>query len=217
MTLTPRLEALPTAQLTLWPQLASVPSRYVLYRGTAIALRLAHRQSVDFDFFAHDPLDHRELESLPFVATGQTIQHGPNERSVLVASDSATVKVSFFGDIKFGRVGEPQRTDDGVLRVASLLDLAGTKIKALIQRIEAKDYRDVIALLDGGLPLTQILGAASSLFGRTFNHVVAQKALCYFEGGDLVTLEDAARSRLVAAAGHDLAVEPLPLFSQRLD
>jgi hypothetical protein len=29
---------------------------FVLYGGTAIALRLGHRSSVDFDFFTADPL-----------------------------------------------------------------------------------------------------------------------------------------------------------------
>ncbi|WP_373321508.1 nucleotidyl transferase AbiEii/AbiGii toxin family protein [Rivihabitans pingtungensis] len=30
---------------------------FVLYGGTAIALRLGHRESVDFDFFSDRPLD----------------------------------------------------------------------------------------------------------------------------------------------------------------
>jgi hypothetical protein len=63
MTFRPRLDALPAPQRALWPELAEVPRRYVLYGGTALALRLAHRPSVDFDFFAHDHLDHHELET----------------------------------------------------------------------------------------------------------------------------------------------------------
>jgi hypothetical protein len=63
MTLSPRLDALPPPQRALWPELAAVPRRYVLYGGTALALRLAHRPSVDFDFFAHDHLDLDRLAS----------------------------------------------------------------------------------------------------------------------------------------------------------
>ncbi|QQO57451.1 MAG: hypothetical protein N838_32975 [Thiohalocapsa sp. PB-PSB1] len=44
------LSILPASQLALWPTLAQVPKRLVLYGGTAIALRLGHRQSVDFGF-----------------------------------------------------------------------------------------------------------------------------------------------------------------------
>jgi Nucleotidyl transferase AbiEii toxin, Type IV TA system len=218
VTFTPRVEALPPAQRALWPELLAVPRRYVLYGGTALALRLAHRPSVDFDFFAHDPLDHRELEqALPFVKQGETVQEGPNERTVLTHRGGASVKVSFFGAITIGRVGEPDTTDDGVVRSASLLDLGGTKVKALLQRVEAKDYRDVLALLDHGLSLADILAAARALFGPSFNPLLAQKALAYFEGGDLASLGDDVRKRLIAEAVRDLYVVPLALRSTRLD
>jgi hypothetical protein len=46
---TPNLGALPAAQRRLWPELTAIPGHFVLYGGTPIALRLGHRQSVDFD------------------------------------------------------------------------------------------------------------------------------------------------------------------------
>jgi hypothetical protein len=218
VTFTPRLDALPPAQRALWPELLAVPRRYVLYGGTALALRLAHRASVDFDFFAHDPLDHRELETtLSFVGEGETLQEGPNERTVLTQRAGASVKVSFFGAITIGRVGEPETTEDRVVRVASPIDLGGTKVKTLLQRVEAKDYRDVAALLDCGIALADILGAARALYGTAFNPLVAQKALAYFEGGDLGTLAEGVRQRLTGEATRDLRVEPLALRSTRLD
>ncbi len=218
MTFSPRLDALPVPQRELWPALATVPRRYVLYGGTALALRLAHRVSVDFDFFAHDPLDHRELETMvPILGEGETVQEGPNERSVLVPRAGASVKVSFFGNLTIGRVGEPETTDDEVVRVASLLDLGGTKVKALLQRVAAKDYLDVAALLDRGLALGHILGAARALYGPSFNPLLAQKTLAYFEGGDLDTLGDAVRRRLIEEATADLPLAALELRSSRLD
>ena len=218
MTFDPRLDALAPAQRALWPELARVPHRYVLYGGTALALRFAHRTSADFDFFAHDRLDHSELERLvPFVATAATLDEGPDTRTILVHRDTGDVKVSFFGGISFGRVGEPEATVDGVLRTASLLDLAGTKVKALLQRVEAKDYRDVAALLEHGIPLEAILGSARALFGMSFNPIIAQKSLCYFQGGDLASLESHVRDQLVAAAGHDLRPDIVDVRSPRLD
>lgn len=177
-----------------------------------------HRLSVDFDFFAHDALDHRELEqALPFLNRADTLQETSNTRTVSVHGYGAPVKVSFFGEITFGRVGEPEATADSILRAASLIDLGGTKIKALLQRVEAKDYLDIVALLDRGVQLASILGAARTLFGPAFNPLVAQKALTYFEGGDLDTLALDARQRLVAEAGHDLDIPALPLAAIRLD
>jgi hypothetical protein len=101
-------------------------------------------------------------------------------------------------------------------------DIAGelpaiANAKALLQRVEAKDYLDILALLDHGIPLATILGAARALFGPPFNPLVAQKALAYFEGGDLASLSPDARQRLVAEAAHDLAIPVLPLASPRLD
>jgi hypothetical protein len=46
----PRLDILPESQRKVWPQLDDVPSHFVLYGGTGIALQLGHRNSEDFDF-----------------------------------------------------------------------------------------------------------------------------------------------------------------------
>ncbi len=208
MTFAPRLDILPAPQRVLWGELHVVPRTHVLYGGTALALRLGHRASVDFDFFSHDPLDHTALEALPFMRGATTLQQQPNTLTVTI-DRGGPVKVSFFGGIGFGRVGDPDATDDSVIVAASILDLAGTKVKALLQRVEAKDYRDIVALLNYGIELPSILGAARTLFGPSFNSLVAQKALCYFEGGDLDTLDEAARARLVTAAAHE--IEPLAI------
>ena len=216
--LVPRLDVLPAPQRALWAQLAGLPRGFVLYGGTALALRLGHRSSIDFDFFAHDPLDHPALErALPWLREGDALQEEPNARTVLVRAGGGGVKVSLFGNVAFGRVGEPELTDDGVLRVASLLDLAGTKVKALLQRVEAKDYLDVAALLDAGVPIEHVLGAARALFGPAFNPLIAQKTLAYFEGGDLASLPAEVKRKLTAHATRDVEVQALPKRSQRLD
>ena len=59
----PRLDVLPAAQRRLWPTLADVPEPFVLYGGTALALWLAHRTSVDFVFFAAEALDADKLSA----------------------------------------------------------------------------------------------------------------------------------------------------------
>jgi hypothetical protein len=54
-TFEPRLDVLPPSQVALWPDLRAVRESFVLYGGTALALRLGHRASVDFDFFSFYP------------------------------------------------------------------------------------------------------------------------------------------------------------------
>ncbi len=49
----PKLEILRPAQRRLWDELKHTPKHFVLYGGTALALRLAHRSSEDFDFFSN--------------------------------------------------------------------------------------------------------------------------------------------------------------------
>jgi Nucleotidyl transferase AbiEii toxin, Type IV TA system len=63
--LDPRIDMLPAAQREIWPQLAPAPDlSFVLDGGTAIALHLGHRVSVDFDFFRSEPLEKHRIESV---------------------------------------------------------------------------------------------------------------------------------------------------------
>lgn len=77
--LTPALDILPASQLSFWKEEKRIPAHFVLYGGTALALRLGHRQSLDFDFFSSAPLDMENLLSvLPFVQGAEILQSGPN-------------------------------------------------------------------------------------------------------------------------------------------
>ena len=59
----PKTKILPEAQREIWPLLAPAPGlSFVLYGGTAVALHLGHRISVDFDFFRTEPLDKKDIE-----------------------------------------------------------------------------------------------------------------------------------------------------------
>ena len=121
----PHMGLLPQPQRGLWPELRSVSALgLVLYGGTAIALRLGHRLSADFDFFTDKPLSKSAIQkALRFIERSVMIQDQPDTFTVLVPDAIATdshIKVSFFGNISFGRIGEPQWTEDGVLQVASL-------------------------------------------------------------------------------------------------
>ena len=217
----PHLEILPEPQLRLWPKLRPITDLgFALYGGTAIALRLGHRTSVDFDFFTERALDRASLaDSLPLLRTAQVLQESPDTLTVLASSEAADqrpVKLSFFGSIHFGRVGEPQWTDDGIVQVASLEDLLATKVKVLLQRIEAKDYLDVAALLGSGVPLATGLAAARSMFGPAFQPSESLKALVYFEGGDLDSLAETTRQLLIHAATAVGDLPSIPVVDNQL-
>jgi hypothetical protein len=213
----PRLDILPLAQRALWKELSSIPRHFVLYGGTGLALRLGHRVSVDFDFFSPEALDHRTLTAhVGFLKSATVLQEQADALTVSVERGDP-VKVSFFGPIDFGRVGEPEETEDGVLRVASLLDLAATKAKVLLQRVEAKDYLDLAAILRAGAPLADILSAAHALFGDAFNPLMAKKTLAFFEGGDLSGVDAETRELLTRESVRDLDLRPMSKVSARVD
>lgn len=203
----PHWEVLPAAQRELWPLLAaSVDLRLVLYGGTAVALRLGHRSSIDFDFFTDKPLDQEQLRGgFQFLNRSQVIQDRHDTLTVIAPVAEGSVKISFFGEIGIGRAGIPDLTSDGAVKVASLLDLLATKLKVMQQRIETKDYQDVAAILRAGVRLESGLAAAAAMYSPSFQPSEAMKALTCFEGGDLAALaenERALLTRAVAGVRH---------------
>jgi Nucleotidyl transferase AbiEii toxin, Type IV TA system len=107
---------------------------------------------------------------------------------------SGPVKLSFFGGIGFGRVGEPLQTRDGILLVASLDDLMATKLKATLDPAEARDYRDIAEMIAFGVSLPRALGAFKQMFKGEPSQVL--RAIGYFRDGDLPTLAKADQELL---------------------
>lgn len=221
MKFSPKKETLPLPQQDLWPELSKTPKLgFVLYGGTAIALQLGHRISIDFDFFSSEPLDIRALyQELPFLKDSCVIQQQENSLSLLVPGqqkEDQGVKVSFFGNLKMGRVDTPLMTDDGVMQVASLNDLMATKLKVILQRAEYKDYFDIAAMIKAGVSLENGLGAARSMFGNAMQPSESLKALTYFNDGDLHKLSFEDKSCLSNAAQAVSSVPTISLRSERL-
>jgi hypothetical protein len=196
----PHIEVLPPAQREIWPSLEAISElSFVLYGGTAVALYLGHRTSVDFDFFSAEPLDKPKLRRvLPSHSDAAILQDEVDTLVVSVAMPSGPVKLSFFGRIGLGRVNDPLQTADGTLLVASPEDLMATKLKAILDRAEARDYRDIAAMLRHGITLGVGLAAFKAMFKG--EPMTVLRALGYFEDGNLASLDNADRSVLSAAA-----------------
>lgn len=197
---TPRLDILPLPQRRLWDELSAVPAEFVLYGGTAIALHLGHRQSVDFDFFGSRSLDPAYLiPAITFLADATVTQREPDTFSCLV-DRGGTVRLSFFGLPGIRRLLPPLIAPDNGLQVASLLDLAGMKAAVVQVRAEAKDYLDIDAILASGeIDLPTALASARAIRGGAFNPLATLKALSYFEDGTVPRLPKEVRARLLAA------------------
>jgi hypothetical protein len=213
----PRYDALPPAQRTVFSELRQIPRHFVLYGGTAIALRLGHRASIDFDFFTSESfVPDKLLNEIPLLSGAKILQNVSQTLTVALNREGR-IKLSFFGGLNFGRVGQPEETEDGVIWVASLLDLAGMKAAVVTQRAESKDYVDILALLEHGITLAQAMGAARSIYGQQYNPLITLKSLAYFEDGDLHRLTAEQKTRLANAASQQpLELPEIPKISDVL-
>jgi hypothetical protein len=210
----PKLDVLPAAQQKVWMELSGIPPEFTLYGGTAIALHLGHRQSIDFDFFgikSFAPLD--LAGSLALLQGGTVLQSEPNTLTMLI-DRGGPVKLSFFGVTRLKVSTSPLVAADNGLQIASLLDLAGTKAAVVQQRAEAKDYIDVDAILtDRKIDLPKALAAAQYIYGSVFSPQNALKALTYFDEPQLRMLSDELKQRLVNAV-RAVDLDRLPIIDE---
>lgn len=205
-----RTDVLPPPQQRIWPELVHVPEHFVLWGGTALALHLGHRQSVDFDFFSDEAADFDLLLSNMLLRRCRVTSRTPGSLSCVVDRDGI-VKFSFFAvpDI-LHPINSPHVVKENSLRVASLIDVAAMKAKVVCDPAEQKDYIDVDAILRlTRYTLPHVLSAAKLVYGCAYEPLNTLKALSYFGDGNLSELPQAIKKRLVAAAaGTDLQKLP---------
>jgi hypothetical protein len=196
----PNLSILPIPQKVLFSELKDTPSHFILCGGTAIALRLGHRISVDFDFFSKESFDPDRLyEQIPYLEGAEILQKDVNTLTCLV-DRSGPVKVSFFGGLSLQYIEDPDILEGSEIKIASLLDLAGMKAAVIQKRAASRDYIDIDALMEhAGIDLITLLAAGSLIYEKQFNPQITLKALVYFNEGDLKTLPQEIKSRLIHA------------------
>jgi hypothetical protein len=210
--LIPRLNVLPERQLHLWQRLRATPPDFVLYGGTGLALRLGHRQSVDFDFFSARPFRPLELaRSIQYLRDQRIAQLAENTLSCDVETEGGPVRITFFGGLTIGQISPPDIAEGNSVAVASLIDLFGTKCATVPQRVELKDYLDIHALLTKtSLTLTQGIAAAAAIYGRQYDPLMTLQALSYF--GDLHPVPDEAVTSVLLAAVKEVSLQDLPVI-----
>jgi hypothetical protein len=150
-------ETLHPATHALWQRLgpALCPSGYLLAGGTALALYLGHRQSEDLDFMTMTPGD-------PGVIAAALQAREP---STMVRDRSAHRLHLQIRGVKVSYLWQPGvRLDAGAvvdgIPLASPSTLAALTCHAVAHRGARKDFIDVVALLEAGWSLPQLLDAA---------------------------------------------------------
>ena len=136
-------------------------------------------------------------------------QEDENTVVIVAAMPSGPVRVSFFGGLAIGRINDPVQTKDGILLVASIEDLLTTKLKTILDRAEAKDYRDIAAILSTGVSLEKALGAFSKIYRK--DPGLPLKAVGYFKDGDLQSLPKADQDLLRATRDRVHEIPEVPV------
>jgi hypothetical protein len=172
-------EILNQNQIDLLPLISSFKRECYMVGGTAIALYLGHRRSIDFDMFKYSAINHkRNLDKIAKFGFPFTVTRRVEEQLNLTVNN---VKVTFFQypfDIKAETVFEKQ------IKLPSLLDLAAMKAYALGRRSKWKDYVDLYFLLKYHFSITEISQRAQKIFGELFSEKLFRSQLTYFEDID---------------------------------
>lgn len=172
-------EILNDNQLALLPTMSSFKREYYLVGGTAIALYLGHRRSIDFDLFKYGriypkrTLDKLSASGFPFHITRRV-----EEQINLIINE---VKVTFF---QYPFQIEPVNHFEDCFRLPSLLQLSAMKAYALGRRSKWKDYVDLYFLLNNEFSISEISSCATQLYGDLFSEKLFRSQLCFFDDID---------------------------------
>jgi hypothetical protein len=175
------LDVLPERQQQLLGPLSAALPGFYLGGGTALALHLGHRQSVDFDWFTaagiDDPMAFAALLKARGVAF-ETTSVAPGTLHGVVGG----VRVSALS-YRYPMLEPPTVEPGSGCELASLRDLACMKLAAVAQRGARRDFVDVAALLDRDTDLRGMLDDFSRKYGAAdVTHVLM--ALTYFDDAE---------------------------------
>ena len=198
------LSVLPQAQLNIWPKLNRIDPCFTLYGGTAIALQLGHRISIDFDFFSNRSFQSDEILAhlSSTFQVEEVFQSGSNLLTCSIISDDVPVLFSFFGNLGIGSLQKPLLQDSNNLKIASLEDLFVMKLKAILGRIEEKDYIDIAALLRSKFSLEKALSGFAVIFPSQATPSILLRTLSYLVDERLKNLSNEDINRIKDAVSN---------------
>ncbi len=180
----PHWEAVPPLLRGLLAEIGQMPfaGRFYLAGGTALALWLGHRVSVDLDFFSDvdEVDDESRAEIVAAFKQRRTIEVLENTFGNLLMKVEGT-HVGFFS---YGYpLLEPPAEVLGV-RVAGLLDIGMMKLDALISRGARKDFYDLY-FIARQVPLEEMLhqGPVKYPYARDYE-IMALTSLTDFDNAD---------------------------------
>jgi Nucleotidyl transferase AbiEii toxin, Type IV TA system len=171
------LEIFNPQQQQLLPLLSTFKKEFYMVGGTAIALHIGHRLSIDFDLFKNGIIKPKNIIE-KFKKNKELLLVTLNREGQLNLV-CREVKFTFFTfeyDVPHPIIIEKSIT------IPTLPDLAAMKAFAMGRRSKWKDYVDLYFIIKGYCNITEISARAQELFGELFNEKLFRGQLNYFEG-----------------------------------
>ena len=172
-------EILSGNQIEFLPLVKQFIHEYYLAGGTAIALYVGHRRSLDFDLFRPDALNHKKIVSeisafgYPYIITRRVA-----EQMNVVIRD---VKFTFF---EYPFTIDVINKFENSLRLPDLICLTAMKAYALGRRSKWKDYVDMYFILKYFYSIEQISKKAIEIYDQLFSEKLFRVQLSYFDDID---------------------------------
>jgi len=152
---------------------------FYLVGGTAIALHIGHRQSVDFDMFKKSELKITKIISkISDAGYSYTVTRRVSEQLNLIVNK---VKLTFF---QYPFDVETPCKFENIFKMPDLLTLSAMKAYALGRRSKWKDYADLYFILKDYYSVNDISEKATAIYGDLFSEKLFRAQLCYFDDID---------------------------------
>jgi hypothetical protein len=169
-------EVLSKEQIELLTFVKKFQKEYYLVDGTAIALQIGHRRSIDFDLFKNKPIRPKTiLSKISESGFSYTVTRRVTEQLNVTISN---VKFTFY---EYPFSIEAPIVFESTLRMPELLDLAAMKAYALGRRSKWKDYVDLYFLLRDHFSIDQITDRANQIFEQLFSQKLFRAQISYFD------------------------------------
>jgi len=171
-----RKEVLTENQISLLfiPQIFS--ENFGLVGGTAIALQIGHRHSIDFDLFTNKPFSNFNIKKR--ISKYRKIKN--------VFKDEDGHYTFIIDDVQFTFFYYPYKLNfskkfEDIIKMPDILTLAAMKAFALGRRAKWKDYVDLYFIMKDYHSLEEISEKARRIFGLEFNEKLFRSQLSYFQ------------------------------------
>lgn len=148
--------------------------------GTACALQVGHRISVDLDFFTPEEFDTKELvKSLQKIGKFKVIQRNWGT----VSGQMEGIKFSIFV-YKYPVLFSFKSLFN--IDILDLRDIAAMKLDAISTRGIKRDFIDLYFICKKGIPLKDTFNFYSRKYGKLSSNIIhIQKSLVYFMDADI--------------------------------